>query len=115
MGDITLTPDGKGGCGGRARYWPTWAAPSMTDAIKSARISLAGPAAAMIFTDSDQFWNSDNHDVETAASYLQGTGISWRDLLPRVRAELERDWQRVQWLTGSLLPRSGYLVKRRRR
>jgi hypothetical protein len=37
--------------------------------IKGARIALAG----------------------AAATYLEGTGISWRELLPRVRAELERD------------------------
>lgn len=105
LGDVSLTPGPDGGYSGRALYWPTWAAPSTTDAIKSARISLGGPVAAMIFTRSDELWNGDTHDVEKAAAYLEGTGISWRELVPRVRAELERDWQPVLRLTESLLAR----------
>ena len=73
--------------------------------IKDARVSLAGPVAAMIFTDSEQFWNDDTHDVEKADAYLTETGVSSCELLPRVRAELERDWPRVMRVTEALLAR----------
>lgn len=73
--------------------------------MKRARISLAGAVAPMIFTDSHPPWNDNTHDIDEAASYLEGSGISWRELLPRVRAELERDWPRVSRLTEALLAR----------
>jgi hypothetical protein len=74
---------------GRCTWSFSYAVPGPN--IKGARIALAGAAATMIFTDSDRFWNDKTHDVAKAATYLEGTGISWRELLPRVRAELERD------------------------